>query len=150
MTRTSRSIRGVRNRAGSSMLETTLVLMALLSMILFTIEMGRILLIQQFIAERTRATVRLAVVNDWDATAAKNFFCFNQITAPQGVTTGYLGVVPAQVAYAKLGTAGTDNYRLQVTVSGVQTLGLIPYIAGRFTLAPVVAAMSAQSLGATD
>ena len=142
--------RRVKNRAGSGMVETALVLLVLLSMILFTMEMGRVLLIQQFIAQRARATVRMSVVNNWDASAVKNYFCFNQTTAPQGASTGFLGVAPSQVNYTALGTAGSNDYRLQVSVSGVKALALIPYIAGQYTLAPVVATMPAQSLGATD
>ncbi len=48
------------------MVEAALVLITLLSMILFILDMGRILLLQQFITERAREGARYAVVNNWN------------------------------------------------------------------------------------
>jgi Flp pilus assembly protein TadG len=41
-----------KKQKGSSMLETALVLLTLLAMIIFIMDMGRILLMQQFLSER--------------------------------------------------------------------------------------------------
>jgi len=124
--------------------ETALVFLTMMGMILFILDMGRILLVQQFISERVRTTVRNAVVNNWDATATKNYLVYNSTTAGSG--GGYLGLLPSQVSYQILGTSGNPDYRLQVKVSGVPAVTWIPYIAGTYTLAPVVATMPAQSL----
>ena len=132
------------------MLETGLVVITLLSMIIFIMDMGRILLLQQYITERTRATVRSAVVNNWNATSAKNYLVYNTTTAPTGGGAGFMGLQTSQVTYQTLGTLGQPDYRLQVKVSGVPALVLTPYIAGTYTLAPIVATMPAQSLGATN
>ena len=113
-------------------------------------DMGRIFLIQQFLTERARTTVRNAVVNNWDATATKNYFAYNSTEAPQGGGSGYLGLLPSQVSYQSLGTPGASNYRLQVTVASVPAFIFIPYISGRYTLAPVTVTLPAQSLGATN
>ena len=137
---------------GATMVETALVLLTMLSMIIFIMDMGRMLLLQQFIAERARTAARSAVVNNWDSTAVANFLCYNSTTAPSGgpTTPGYLGLLPSQVRYQALGKAGTPDYRLQVVVSGVPMLTWIPYISGRYTAAPITATMPAQSLGATN
>jgi hypothetical protein len=132
------------------MVETALVMITVLAMIIFAMDMGRILLLQQFISERARATVRSAVVNNWDATATKNYLVYNSATAPTGNPPGYLGLLTSQVSYQVLGTSGAPDYRLQVKVTGVPVFTWIPYIAGQYTLAPVVATMPAQSLGATN
>jgi hypothetical protein len=61
-----------------------------------------------------------------------------------------MGLLTSQVTYQTLGTAGTPDYRIQVKVSGVPALTWIPYISGTYTLAPIIATMPAQSLGATN
>lgn len=136
-----------RNEKGGGALETALVALTLISMILFIMEMGRILLIQQFIGERARSTARAAVVNNWTAPQAQNFLVYNS-TSGNGV--GYLGLLPSQVSYATLGTAGAADYRVRVKVSGVPVLTWIPYMAGQYTLAPIIATMPVQSLGAAN
>ncbi len=132
------------------MLETALVLLTVIGMLIFIMDMGRIMLLQQFIGERTRVTVRNAVVNSWTATQTANYLVYNNTTAPTDGGTGYLGLLTSQVSYNALGTSGTPDYRLQVKVTGVPVWTWIPYIAGMYTLAPIVATMPAQVLGATN
>lgn len=139
-----------QKQKGSSLLEGTLVVFTLVMMIIFVVDMGRILLLQQFITERARATVRSAVVNNWTSDATKNYLVYNSTTAPQSGGSGYLGLQTSQVSYQTLGTSGAADYRLQVKVSGVPVLTWIPYISGTYTLAPIVVTMPAQSLGATN
>jgi len=103
---------------------------------------------QQYITERTRATVRSAVVNSWTATQAKNYLVYNSITSPGGA--GFMGLQTSQVTYQTLGTPGAVDYRVQVKVSGVPALVLTPYMAGTYTLAPITATLPAQSLGQTN
>ena len=141
--------RRARNgQKGSSMVEMALVLLTLLSMILFILDMGRILLIQQYITERARTTVRQAAVNNWSATSAQNYLVYNSTTAPNGGGAGLLGLLTSQVTYQTLGTL--DSSRVQIKVSGVPALVFIPFISGTYTLAPIVATMPSQSLGATN
>src|SRR5579863_5066761 len=135
-----------KNQKGANILESALVLLTVLGMFLFIMDMGRILLIQQFITERTRATVRSAVVNNWTATATQNYLVYNSTTAPNGGGAGFLGLQTSNVSYQTLGTAGTPDYMLQVKVSGVPAVTWIPYISKTYTLAPITASMPAQSL----
>lgn len=139
-----------KNQKGANILESALVLLTVLGMFLFIMDMGRILLIQQFITERTRATVRSAVVNNWNAAATQNYLVYNSTTAPSGGGVGFLGLQTSNVTYQTLGTSGTPDYLLQVKVSGVPAVTWIPYISKTYTLAPITAAMPAQSLGATN
>jgi Flp pilus assembly protein TadG len=139
-----------KNQKGANILESALVLLTMLGMILFIMDMGRILLIQQFITERARAAVRSAVVNNWTATATKNYLVYNSTTAPNGGGAGFLGLQTSNVTYQTLGTSGTPDYMIQVKVSGIQAITWIPYISGAYTLAPITFAMPAQSLGATN
>ncbi len=142
--------RRAKRQKGAAMLESALILLTMLAMIIFIMDMGRILLMQQYITERTRATARNAVVNNWSATSAKNFLVYNSTTAPNGGGAGFMGLQTSQVSYTTLGTAGSWDYRLQVKVSGVPALILTPFMAGTYTLAPIVATLPAQSLGAVN
>ena len=130
------------------------MLLTLISMIFFVFDMGRMLMTQQFIAERARVTARMAAVNSWDSGSVANYLCYNSTTAPAKVNgasaPGYLGLVPSNVSYSILGTSGTADYRLKVTVHGVQMLTWIPQMAGTFTAPTVTATAPAQSLGATN
>jgi Flp pilus assembly protein TadG len=144
-------IRRKNREKGASLVESALVLVTVLGMILFILDMGRILLMQQFITARAQATVRQAVVNNWSAANVQNYLVYNSTTAPGGSgTPGLLGLLPSQVSYTPLGTSGTPDYRLQVTVSGVPAFTWIPFISGIYTLPTVVATAPAQSLGATS
>ena len=142
--------RGNERERGGTLVETALVLMTLLCVIIFVMDMGRILLMQQFVTERARVTARAAVVNNWTATQVQNYLVYNTTTAPGGGATGYLGLLASQVTYTALGTAGASDYRLQVKVSGVPAIVWIPFMAGQYTLAPIVATTPAQSLGAIN
>jgi Flp pilus assembly protein TadG len=139
-----------RREKGSAMLEIALVFLTLISMVIFILDMGRVILMEEFITERTRATVRAAVVNNWDSTAAKNYLVYNSTTSPGGGGAGYLGLQTSQVTYTKLGTSGNPDYRLQIKVTGVPVLTWIPRMAGQYALPTIVATMPAQSLGAAN
>ncbi len=132
------------------MVEGVFVLLMTFSMLLFIIEMGRFLLIQEYIAERARLTVRKASVNNWTATQVKNFLVYSNPSTATLTAPGPLGLLPSQVTYATLGTAGTPNYRLQVRVSGVSASIFIPRMARNRSLPTVVATAPAQSLGLTQ
>ena len=141
-----------RRQAGSALLEGAFVVMTIVSMIIFIMDFGRMLLMQQFITERARTTARAAAVNNWDSDAVANFLCYNSITAPSDNTStpGYMGLLPSEVTYQSLGSSGAADYRLQVVVSGVPMLTWIPFISGRYTAPPITVTFPAQSLGATN
>src|SRR5216684_8195389 len=94
-----KQVRTKRQR-GSALVETALIFTTAISMILFIVDMGRILLWQQFIAERARVGARNAVINNWDSTAVKNYVVYGNTTAPDsqnGTPAGYLGLLPSHV-----------------------------------------------------
>jgi Flp pilus assembly protein TadG len=155
VTRPRRVVAGRRKtQKGAAIVESALVLLTLIGMIVFIMDMGRMLLTQQFITERVRTAARQAAVNNWTASQAQNFLVYNTSTAPAPVNgaavSGYMGLVPSQVTYSTLGTSGTPDYRLQLKVSGVPVLSWIPHIAGQYTMPPIVATTPAQSLGSTN
>ena len=131
------------------MVETALVFTTLLGMVLFILDMGRMLLWQQFFMERAREGARYAVVNNWDQTALRNFVCYNNTTAPDGNPPGFLGLLPSQVTLTKLADSGANDARYQVSIQGVTLFMWIPGIAGQYTMPKVIATMPVGSAGAT-
>ena len=137
------------------MLESALVLLTVVGMLIFIMDIGRMLLIQQYAAARTRIAARQAVVSNWTLAEVQNYVAYGQTSDPgggsgAGTGVGFLGMLPSQVTYTTLGTSGTPDYRLQVKVSGIPVLTWIPFISGRYTLPTILATVPAQSLGATD
>ena len=138
------------NQRGAAMLETVLVLVTLLSMILFILDMGRILLLQQFITERARQAARSAVVNNWDQTDVQNYVVYGSTTAPSGGGTGFMGLTTSQVTFTPVSDSGINDARYQVQISGFQFPVFIPYIAGSFTAPAIAVTAPAESRGATN
>ncbi|HWY46492.1 MAG TPA: TadE/TadG family type IV pilus assembly protein [Bryobacteraceae bacterium] len=139
-----------KRQRGAALVETALVFTAALSMIVFIVDMGRILLTQQYISERAQAAVRSAVVNNWDSTSVKNYVVYGSTTAPDGGGAGLMGLTTSEVSFNSIADSGIGDARYQVTVSGVPLLTWIPYMAGRYTAPTVIATAPVQSQGATN
>jgi Flp pilus assembly protein TadG len=150
--KTAKNTRVSRGQKGATLVEGALVLLTIISMMVFVMDMGRILLTQQWVSERARTTVRSAVVNNWSSAQAANFLCYNSTDAPNGdaTTPGYLGLLPSQVSLNTLGTSTASDYRLQIVVSGIPIWTWVPFITGNYTAPTVTATYPAQSLGATS
>jgi hypothetical protein len=148
-----------RRQRGTALVETALVLTTLLGMILFIVDMGRILLIQQFIGERARLGVRNAVVHNWDPSQVANYVVYGSPGSAQDgggnvqsntQQPGFLGLLPSQVTFTSFPDSGIGDARYQVTVQGVPLFTWIPFIAGQYNSPTVTATMPVQSLGATN
>jgi Flp pilus assembly protein TadG len=141
-----------KRQRGAALVETALVFTTALSMILFIVDMGRILLTQQFISERARVGVRNAVVNNWDATAVANYVAYGTTATPAGgtATSGLMGLTADEVTLTTYADSGIGDARYQVTVSGVPMFTWIPYMAGKYTAPTIIATAPVQSQGATN
>ena len=133
------------------MLEAALVVTTVVCMILFILDMGRILLFDQFFGERVRVAARSAAVRSYNAAAIKNYLCYNSLTAPGGNTNsaGYFGLKPALVTVQRLGTPGKWDDRIRVTIQNYPVVTVIPGFTGSLRLKPVSATIPVASLGST-
>jgi len=143
-----------KRQRGAALVETALVFTSALAMIVFIVDMGRILLTQQFIAERARVGVRNAVVNNWDSTAVANYVVYGSTTAPPAsggsVPPGFLGMTTSEVTLHTYPDSGIGDARYQVTVTGVPMFTWIPYMAGKYYSPTIIATAPVQSQGATN
>jgi hypothetical protein len=134
-------------QGGQAMLETALVFTTVMCMIIFIMDMGRLIFYKEYFAERARVGARWASVNGQDATSVKNVVAYNSTT---GSGPGYFGLSPANVSvtYQNIDATHKDPW-VTVTITGFQTFTMIPYIAGNYTIPAIAVTMPQQSMGAT-
>lgn len=119
------------NQRGSSLVETSLVLIVFISMLLGIFDFGQVLFLHQSITEHIRDGLRYGVVNTFDATAIQNVVRFGQAVPPDGAAP-YFGLTPAMVSVQRL-DSGTNDDRIVITVSNYPYLFVSPFIAGART-----------------
>ena len=139
-----------RGRMGSAMLETAFVMITVMGMVIFIVEMGRFLMVQQFAVERAREVARLAVVNNWTSVSVANYVAYGSTTAPTGQPSGYLGITPSNVSYSTLGTAGQPDYRVKLIIQNMSAVVFIPGMANTYAIPAVTVVVPAQSMGASN
>ncbi len=123
---------------GSTLIETSLVLLAFVMMLIGAFDFGQFLFIQQALVERARYAARWGAINNpTDSTSITNMILYDQATAPQQGTSSYFNLTAANVSVSNPDT-GTNNNRLVVTISGYTYNVVSPYIAGTYTGPPIV------------
>jgi Flp pilus assembly protein TadG len=122
-----------RTSKGAVMLETALIFAVFAVMLIGTFDFGQFLFIHQALVERARYAARWGAINDpTDSTSITNMVLYNQSAAPPLGTSGYFNLAASNVVVSNPGS-GTDNYRLNITISGYTYNILSPYIAGTYT-----------------
>ena len=133
------------NRKGSTLVESSVVLMLFLVILIGVLDAGQILFFHQFLTDRVRSGARYAVVHTFDAAAVANVVAFNDPAPPAG-TTGLFGLTAAMVSVTHC-DAGTLADRVQVQVTGYKMRFLSPWLAGVFTPGPFQAVAPVESAG---
>jgi Flp pilus assembly protein TadG len=118
-----------------------MVEMALIGTLFFVlmigiVDFGQFLFVQQAIVERARFAARWGAVNDpQNSDAIRNMVLYLQPAAPPNGTPSF-HLTPAMVAVSTA-EPGTDNYRLQVQISGYSFSTFSPYLAHSYPGAPI-------------
>ena len=142
-------------QAGQSLVESALVVITVLATIVFIIDCGHLMLMENFITERVRETARAAAVNNWTTTQIGKFLVYNDANSTS-TGAGYMGLTTSEVTASYLGTSGTPDYRVQVKVSGVSVFPVQLFSewsligSGSFSAPPVVITMPVESAGSTS
>ncbi len=132
--RTSRIVsRRRRTNIGSVMVETALVFLVFIAMLIATFDFGQFLFIHQALVERARYAARWGAINDpTNSTSITNMMLYNQAATPASGTASYFNLTAANVSVTNP-NSGTNNYRLNLKISGYTYTVLSPYIAGAYT-----------------
>lgn len=92
---------------GQSLIETTLILIAFLSLILAMTGVGEKLFIQQTLTERAHDAARWGAVNGYQITAIRNLVLYGT-TAPAKNADTFDGLAPAEVVITNPGCPGPE------------------------------------------
>jgi Flp pilus assembly protein TadG len=126
-----------RTSAGNVIVESALVYLVFICLLIGAFDFGQFLFVHHALVERARAAARWGAINDpTDSTSITNMVLYFQSSSPDGGTPSYFGLTAANVAVSNPGS-GTDDYRLNVKISGYNFSVLSPYIAGRYQGPPV-------------
>jgi len=143
----SDTLRRRRASKGTVIMETALTFIAFAGMLLGAFDFGQFLFIHQALVERARSAARWGAINNpADSTSITNMVLYNQATTPDSGTPTYFnltaGTTDAQGnktgnVFVTNPGSGTDNYRLNLQISGYSYTILSPYIAGTYTGPPI-------------
>ena len=119
-----------KKSGGSVIVETALIFLVFACLLLGAFDFGQFLFVHQALVERARYAARWGAISDpTNSTAITNMVLYN---APTGSGTGYFNLTSANVFVTNPGV-GTDNYVLNVQLSGYKYTRVSPYIAGSYT-----------------
>ena len=100
------------------MVELSLIFVLFSTLLIGVMDFGQALFYQQGVVERVRVAARYGAIHDpTDATAITNVLLYNQSQTPTDGRRTFFNLNASMVSVSTPG-AGTDNYRLTVTVSG--------------------------------
>jgi Flp pilus assembly protein TadG len=136
MTHSSTSRRR-RTSRGAVLVEMALIYLVFACLLIGAFDFGQFLFVHQALVERARYAARWGAVNDpTDTASIKNMVRYFQATDPPSGTPSYFNLTAANVTVANNGS-GTDQNRLDLTISGYSFTVLSPYIGGNLPGIPV-------------
>lgn len=126
-----------RNSSGQVLVESAFIFLAFIVMLIGIFDFGQFLFVNQALVERARYAARWGAINNpSDSTSITNMVLYNQSTSPATGTPTYFNLTASNVAITTP-NSGTNDYRLNLTISGYTYTVLSPYIAGTYTGAPI-------------
>jgi len=135
--KTRMCISGSRRRSskGATFVEMALIYLVFAIMLIGAFDFGQFLFVHQALVERARFAARWGAINDpTDTASVSNMVRFFQSTDPG--TPSYFNLTSGNVVVTNPGS-GTDNYRLNIQISGYSFVSLSPYLSGNLTGPPV-------------
>jgi Flp pilus assembly protein TadG len=136
-TRRSPTSRRRRTSSGAVFLESAVIYLLFIVILLGTFDFGQFLFVHQALVERARYAARWGAINDpTNSASITNMVLYNQSADPASGTPTYMNLVTSNVTVTNPGS-GTDNYYLNVQISGYSFTALSPYLTGTLTGPPV-------------
>jgi Flp pilus assembly protein TadG len=126
-----------RNSKGTALVEMALICLVFACLLIGAFDFGQFLFVHQALVERARYAARWGAINDpTNSASIKNMVRYYQSADPPSGTASYFNLSDSNVTVTNPGS-GTNNYYLNVRISGYSFTVLSPYIAGNFTGPPV-------------
>ncbi len=106
---------------GQSLVETSLILVAFLSLLLGMVGIGQALFVRQTFSERVHAAARWGAVNTYDTKAIRNVVLYGT-TVPDLGATPFMGLAASQVVISAPGCPGTQcRITVAIPAQGIQS-----------------------------
>src|SRR5689334_10011408 len=119
-------------RRGATLIEATLVLMMLLTLMFSIFDLGFVLFEHHTLLHQARTAARYGAINPDDLAAIQNIVIYGNTAAPHDHPTGIFGLRSSMVAVDRADD-WTPEDRIVITVSGYQYTLVTPFVAGVFT-----------------
>jgi len=118
-------------------MEAALIFLVFAMMIIGIFDFGQFLFTHQALVERARYAARWGAINDpTDTNSIVNMVLYNQSATPSSGTPAYFNLSSSNVSVTNPGV-GTNDYRVNVQISGYTYTILSPYIGGAHTGLPI-------------
>ena len=124
------------SRRGSTLVETTLILLTFVVMCIGVLDVGQFLYLEQSIVERTRQVARTAIVQNYTADQVVNAVLYGSTESRDPGSPGYLGLSTANVS-ATIADPTANEKRLVVVVKGLQLVTFSPFLPRQMKSLPV-------------
>jgi len=126
-----------RSTRGSAFVEMALIYLVFAVMLIGAFDFGQFLFVHQALVERARYAARWGAINDpTDTASISNMVLYYQAATPGSGTPTYFNLASGNVSVTNPGS-GTDNYRLNIQISGYSFVSVSPYLGGNLTGPPV-------------
>lgn len=133
-----------KRERGQALVESALIMLIFLSFLIGTMDFGQFLFFHQSLVERARAAARYGAINPTDSTGTRNVAVYNMPAPANGASPILGGLTTAMVSVVS-SDPSTPEARITVTITGYPFTILSPYIAGSYTVKPVVATMASEA-----
>jgi Flp pilus assembly protein TadG len=125
------------SRRGSVMVELSLIFVLFSALLIGIMDFGKALFYQQGVVERVRVAARYGAIHDpTDASSITNVVLYNQSQTPTDGRRSFFNLTASMVSVSTA-DAGTDNYRLTVTLSGYSFPMLSAWLASSYPGPPI-------------
>jgi hypothetical protein len=125
-----------KERRGGSLIESTLVLMVLLTLMFSIFDFGFVLFEHHTLLHQARTAARYGAINPDDLTAIRNIVIYGRTGAPHDNPPGIFGL-RASMVHVDRADDWTPEDRIVIKVSGYRYTMITPFMAGTFTGKPI-------------
>src|SRR4051812_21479257 len=121
---------------GGSLVESTLVMMVLLTLFFSIFDLGYVLFEHHTLLHQARTAARYGAIYPDDLPAIRNMVLYGKTAAPHQNPPGVFGLQTSMVSVARRDD-WTPEDRIVITVSGYHYTLITPFMAGVFTGRPI-------------
>ena len=133
-----------RRQKGGSLVESTLVLMVVLTLMFSIFDLGYVMFEHHTLLHQARTAARYGSINPSDLTAVRNIVMYGQTSAPRENSPGFFGLQTYMVKVVRQ-NSWTPEDRITITISGYHYTLVTPFLAGTFTGQPIAVMLPVET-----